>query len=72
MKELCKILKDLVLHPTFHTLAVALTAMYLIFGVLNAGFIMVQVAASIIDYIWSHLPANWNVIHVWYRGIIFS
>lgn len=64
MKELYKILKDVVLHPTFHTLAVALTAMYLIFGVLNAGFIMVQVAASIIDYIWSHLPTNWYIVHI--------
>lgn len=62
MKELYKILKDVVLHPTFHTLAVALTAMYLIFGVMNAGFIMVQVAAAIVEYIWGHLPANWNIV----------
>lgn len=62
MKELCKILKDVMLHPTFHSLAVAATAMYLIFGVLNAGFILIQVLASLADFFLNHLPTDWNIV----------
>jgi len=35
------------MNPALHSLIMALTAMYLLFGVLNAGFILVQVLYSI-------------------------
>jgi len=47
MKDIIKSIKELLLHPTFHSLVVAVTAIYLMFGVLNAGFILVQVLYSI-------------------------
>jgi hypothetical protein len=47
MKDIIKSIKELLFHPTFHSLVVAVTAIYLMFGVLNAGFILVQVLYSI-------------------------
>jgi len=60
------------MHPTVHTLVLALTAMYLMFGVLNAGFILVQVLASLVDFFLNHLPTDWNIVNVWDRGIVFG
>ena len=71
MKDIFKELKKFMMHPTVHTLVLALTAMYLLFGVLNAGFIMVQVFASLVDFLFHHLSTDGDVIHMWYRGIIF-
>jgi membrane-bound ClpP family serine protease len=71
MKDIFKELKKFMMHPTLHSLIVALTTMYLMFGVLNAGFIMVQVAASIIEYIFGHLPTDWDVVHMWLGRIVF-
>jgi membrane-bound ClpP family serine protease len=62
MKDIFKELKKFMMHPTLHTLIVALTAMYLMFGVLNAGFIMVGVLANLVDFFWNHLPSDWSVI----------
>jgi len=47
MKNICQKIKKLLMNPTLHSLIMALTAMYLLFGVLNAGFILVQVLYSI-------------------------
>jgi membrane-bound ClpP family serine protease len=62
MKDIFKQVKKFMMHPTVHTLILALTAMYLMFGVLNAGFILVQVLASLVDFFFHHLPTDWNVI----------
>jgi len=47
MKNICQEIKKFMMHPTLHSLIIALTALYLMFGVLNAGFILVQVLYSI-------------------------
>jgi membrane-bound ClpP family serine protease len=47
MKNICDNLKKFIMHPTLHSLVLALTAIYLMFGVMNAGFILVQVLYSI-------------------------
>jgi len=47
MKNICQKIKKLLMNPALHSLIMALTAMYLLFGVLNAGFILVQVLYSI-------------------------
>jgi membrane-bound ClpP family serine protease len=72
MKDIFKKLKKFMMHPTVHTLVLALTAMYLMFGVLNAGFILVQVLASLVDFFLNHLPTDWNIVNVWDRGIVFG
>jgi hypothetical protein len=72
MKDIFKEVKKFMMHPTLHSLIVALTAMYLIFGVLNAGFIMVQVLASLADFFFHHLPSHWDVVHIWNRAIVFG
>lgn len=72
MKDIFKEVKKFMMHPTVHTLVLALTAMYLMFGVLNAGFILVQVLASLVDFFFHHLPAHGNVVHVWNGGIVFG
>jgi len=72
MKDIFKELKKFMMHPTVHTLVLALTAMYLMFGVLNAGFILVQVLASLVDFFLNHLPTDWNIVNVWDRGIVFG
>lgn len=72
MKNIYEKIKYFLLHPTVHSLIVALTAMYLLFGVLNAGFILVQVLASLADFFFNNLPTNWNIVNVWDRGIVFS
>ena len=72
MKDIFKEVKRFLCHPTLHSLILALTAMYLLFGVLNAGFIMVQVLANIAEFLYHHLPADWSVVYIGYRAIIFS
>lgn len=72
MKDIFKELKKFMMHPTVHTLVLALTAMYLMFGVLNAGFILVQVLASLVDSFLNHLPTDRNIVNVWDRGIVFG
>lgn len=47
MKNIWKDIKKFMMHPTLHSLVLALTAIYLMFGVMNAGFILVQVLYSI-------------------------
>jgi membrane-bound ClpP family serine protease len=47
MKNICNNLKKFMMNPTLHSLVLALTAIYLMFGVMNAGFILVQVLYSI-------------------------
>ena len=54
MSKICTAFKEVIVNPTLHTLLVALFAMYLLFGVLNAGFIMVQVLAIILEFFYSH------------------
>jgi hypothetical protein len=71
MKDIFKELKKFMMHPTVHTLVLALTAMYLLFGVLNAGLIMVQVFASLVDFLLHHLSTDGGVIHMWLGGIVF-
>ena len=72
MKDIFKEVKRFLRHPTLHSLILALTAMYLLFGVLNAGFIMISVLASLADFFWNHLPFDWSVVYVWNRTIILS
>ena len=72
MKELLKLIKELLLHPTLHSLVLALTAMYLMFGVLNAGFIMVNVVANLVDFFLHHSSTHGDVVYIGYRAIIFS
>jgi membrane-bound ClpP family serine protease len=72
MKELFKSIKQLLLHPTLHSLVLALTAMYLIFGVMNAGFIMLSVVANLVDFFFHHSSTHGDIIHIWYRAIVFG
>ena len=72
MKYVYEKIKYFLLHPTVHSLVVALTAMYLLFGVLNAGFIMVNVLAQIIDFFFHHSSTHGNIIHMWLGGIVFG
>jgi hypothetical protein len=72
MKELLKLIKELLLHPTLHSLVLALTAMYLMFGVLNAGFIMVNVLANLIDFFFHHLSSDWYVVYIGNGAMVFS
>ena len=72
MKYIFKEVKKFMMHPTLHSLIVALTAMYLLFGVLNAGFIMVNVLASLVDFFFHHLPTDWSIVYIWNRAIVFS
>jgi membrane-bound ClpP family serine protease len=62
MKNILKEIKKFMMHPTLHSLVLALTAMYLIFGVLNAGFIMISVLANLVDFLFQHLPTDWSII----------
>jgi len=71
MKNICDNLKKFIMHPTLHSLILALTALYLMFGVLNAGFIMVQVFASLVDFLLHHLSTDWDVVHMWLGRIVF-
>ena len=71
MKNICDNLKKFIMHPTLHSLVLALTALYLMFGVLNAGLIMVQVFASLVDFLLHHLSTDWDVVHMWLGRIIF-
>jgi len=72
MKDIFKEVKKFIMHPTVHSLILALTAMYLLFGVLNAGFIMVQVLVNIIDFFFNHSSTNGSVIYIWNRAIVFG
>jgi membrane-bound ClpP family serine protease len=73
MKNILKEIKKFMMHPTVHSLILALTAMYLLFGVLNAGFIMVQVLANLVDFFYHHLSStNGSVIYIWNRAIVFG
>jgi membrane-bound ClpP family serine protease len=71
MKNICQEIKKFMMHPTVHTLILALTAMYLMFGVLNAGFILVQVLASLVDFFFNHLSTHGDIIHIGDWRIIF-
>jgi hypothetical protein len=71
MKDIFKEIKKFMMHPTLHSLIIALTALYLMFGVLNAGFIMVQVLASIVDFFFNHSSTHGDVIHMWLGRIVF-
>jgi membrane-bound ClpP family serine protease len=71
MKNICNSLKKLMMHPTLHSLVLALTALYLMFGVLNAGFIMVQVLASIVDFFFHNSSTHGDIIHMWLGRIVF-
>jgi glycosyltransferase involved in cell wall biosynthesis len=70
MKNICNNLKRLIMHPTLHSLILALTAIYLMFGVLNAGFIMVQVLANLIDFFFHHSFTHGDVISMGLGRII--
>ena len=72
MKDIIKLIKRFSLNPTLQSLVLALTATYLMFGVLNAGFIMVQVLTNLIDFFFHHLPSDWSIVYVWDRTIILS
>ena len=72
MKDIFKEVKKFIMHPTVHSLILALTAMYLLFGVLNAGFIMVQVLVSIVDFFFNHSSTNGSIIYIWNRAIVFG
>lgn len=72
MKNICQEIKKFMMHPTVHTLVLALTAMYLMFGVLNAGFILVQVLASLVDFFFNHLSTDWNIIHIGDWRVVFG
>ena len=72
MTRIYENIKKFIKSPALHGLLVALTAMYLMFGVLNAGFILVQVLASLVDFFLNHLPTDWNIVNVWDRGIVFG
>jgi membrane-bound ClpP family serine protease len=70
MKNICDKLKKLMMNSTLHSLVLALTALYLMFGVMNAGFIMVQVVASMVDFFFNHSSTHGDIIHMWNRTVI--
>jgi membrane-bound ClpP family serine protease len=55
MKNIIQRIKKVIKNSSVQSLIVALTAMYLMFGVLNAGFIMVQVTMSLLEFFYTHL-----------------
>ena len=71
MKDIYKNLKKLIMHPTLHSLVLALTAIYLMFGVMNAGLIMVQVVANIVDFFVNHSSTHGDVVLMGPGRIIF-
>ena len=56
MKRVIKHTKRIITNATMRSTILALTTMYLLFGVLNAGFIIVQVLFSVGEFVVNHLP----------------
>jgi len=71
MKNICQEIKKFMMHPTLHSLILALTTIYLIFGVMNAGLIMVSVLVNIVDFFFNHSSTHGDIIQLWNRAVIF-
>ena len=63
MKRVIKHTKRIITNATMRSTVLALTTMYLLFGVLNAGFILVQVLFSVGEFFLNHLPFFGNIIN---------
>jgi len=71
MKNILKDIKKFMMHPNVHSLILGLTTIYLIFGVMNAGLIMVSVLANIVDFFVNHSSTHGDVVLMGLGRIIF-